>query len=448
MNGKMNGLRLNSLEVTNMRLIGSEPVKIAASNDKNVIVLLGKNGSGKTTVLDAIASTISPFVSTFPQISDKMPNDWDVHINESGKRAAYMSIEAHYNNGTGTILSKRFRKGIGKSQESDVKQLKSYGQKLLDAIQTESDDVLLPVLAYYGTGRGQIKAPERKRSFQKTFERWDCYKSSLNPATDFKTFFAWFDMMEDEERREREARRNFDYVSPQLYAVRNAIVSLMENKYVNPHIALHPLRFVLEEVNEDNSRGRQLRIEQMSDGYKIIIAMVADIAARMAEANPQMENPLLTPGIVLIDEIDLHLHPQWQRRIVHELSATFPNVQFIMSTHSPIIVAGAADVAQIVSLDCDLDVSQIESIDFTKLNIGQILSSSLFGLESLFSPIWDDDIKRHNELLLKVNTSDNDEESLKKLDSKLSGLSYDSSVKNIRANELLEKIANKIGVEL
>lgn len=83
----------------------------------------------------------------------------------------------------------------------------------------------------------------------------------------------------------------------------------------------------------------------MSDGYRIIVALVADIASRLAEANPQLENPLLGEGIVLIDEADLHLHPSWQRRFLKDLSNTFPNIHFITTTHSPLIAMGAADIA-------------------------------------------------------------------------------------------------------
>ena len=93
----------------------------------------------------------------------------------------------------------------------------------------------------------------------------------------------------------------------------------------------------------------------MSDGYRITIALVADIAARLAEANPSAEssgldNPLNANGIVMIDEIDLHLHPKLQREILRRLTKIFPNVQFVVSTHSPNVVIGALDIVQIIKL--------------------------------------------------------------------------------------------------
>lgn len=133
-------------------------------------------------------------------------------------------------------------------------------------------------------------------------------------------------------------------------SVRRAIEAFVEQKYKNPHIDIHPLRFVMDEY-EEGIKKRELRLEQFSDGYKIIIAMVADIASRMAEGNPCMENPLEASGGILIDEIDLHLHPKWQRGILRKLHEVFPHAQFIVTTHSLIILQGASDIAQVVVLD-------------------------------------------------------------------------------------------------
>lgn len=102
--------------------------------------------------------------------------------------------------------------------------------------------------------------------------------------------------MEDEERRERQKRRDFDYQLPVLNTARRAMSSFIGKRYTNPRIETKPLRFVVDEM-PDNDHVRELRIEQLSDGYKIITATVADIASRMAEANPDMTDPLLTSGI-------------------------------------------------------------------------------------------------------------------------------------------------------
>ena len=88
--------------------------------------------------------------------------------------------------------------------------------------------------------------------------------------------------------------------------------------------------------------GEELRVDQLSDGEKCTLAMVGDLARRMAIANPAREDPLDGAGVVLIDEVDLHLHPGWQRHVVSALEETFPNCQFLVSTHSPQVVSHVA----------------------------------------------------------------------------------------------------------
>ena len=158
-----------------------------------------------------------------------------------------------------------------------------------------------------------------------------------------------------------------------------------------------------------------------------------------------MPNPLEGKGIVLIDEVDLHLHPLWQRRILSQLHSTFPNIQFIVSTHSPIIVVGAGNIAQIVHLS---ESDEAANTDVETENIGQILLSDLFGLESLFSPEWDRMISEQDMLLSKTDLSEAEKEKLDKLNQDLSKLSYLYNPGNIKANKLLMQIAKQLNVEL
>jgi predicted ATP-binding protein involved in virulence len=435
-------MRFESIEVQNMRLFGDDKCIVTADVDKNVIILLGDNGTGKTSLLDAIAISIAPFVAQFPQNSDRAFTDFDVHVTERGRQASYLSVQASFRLPSGTVIaSRRTRKGLEKGPDSDVRQLKAYAAGLKDAILAERPDVTLPILAYFGTGRGQIKAPERKRSFQKTFERWDCYHSALTPAADFKTFFQWFDLMEDEERRHREQIRDFDYKSPVLTAVRRAVADFMPERFTNPHIEIHPLRFVVDEC--DSHTRRQLRIEQLSDGYKIVLAMVADIAARMAEANPDRADILSTPGLVLIDEVDLHLHPLWQRTIIRQLVRTFPNVQFVVSTHSPIIVVGASDIAQVVHLGKD-----VPQADLWNMNVSQVLLSDLFNLRSLFGPQWDTDMQRRDALLSQPTLTEVEQRELTALEEKLAAVSFCDNRHLLRSTQLVDKIAQQLGIRL
>ena len=429
-----------------MRLVGEEARKKNIDPAKNVLILLGDNGFGKTTILDAIATAMAPYSAQFPGIADYQLSDLDVHINRHGRRSKYLTINAEFSDNGVTMTSVRYRKGTQNPPKANYEQLKQAAIAKKEAIIAENQNIELPVFAYYGTGRGQFQVPERRRGFQQTFERWDCYKSAINPETDFKRFFGWFDLMEDQERRVREKRWDLGYRSPVLEAVRKALDKIV-NGYKNPRIETRPLRFIMDRIDEDGSK-HELRIEQLSEGYKIVIAMVADLAARMAEANPKMNDPLSTSGIVLIDEVDLHLHPKWQREILIQLTEVFPNLQFIVSTHSPIIVVGAAEIAQVVNLNMINDDENLHQNDIQVSNVGQVLLSDLFGLKYLYSPEWDNKIQERDTILAKPKLTQDDETRLAQLDEEMKGLTSLQDSNAIRSTQLLEKLAHQLNIEL
>lgn len=344
-----------------MRLFGTPTKQVDFDSNKNISIFLGNNGSGKTTIMDAIINLLSAYMGEFPGSSIMQFSETDVHKVDKKQIADSLTVEADIETENNNIIHVvRSRKGYTEPEiATDLKGLKEYATSIISRTK-EHAQVQYPVIAYYGTGRGFIQMPERRRNFSDTFERWDTYIGAPQPNTDFKRFINWFDLQEDDERREKIDRNDTSYQSPTLTVVKTALSSFIGKRCSNPRILNKPLRFVVDETLEDGTI-RELRLEEMSDGYKIIIAMVADIASRMIEANPVTEespNPLLASGIILIDEIDLHLHPKWQREILKQLNTTFPNIQFIVTTHSPIIVVGASDIAQVIKLD-DNDANTI-----------------------------------------------------------------------------------------
>jgi predicted ATP-binding protein involved in virulence len=102
---------------------------------------------------------------------------------------------------------------------------------------------------------------------------------------------------------------------------------------------------------------KNLNVNQLSQGEKSLMALVGDIARRLAMMNPKLDNPLLGKGIILIDEIDMHLHPQWQRSIIQRLQTTFPNCQFILTTHSPLVISDTQNI-----LVYDLDGQEVNAL--------------------------------------------------------------------------------------
>lgn len=436
---------LKQLSLRNFRLFGEKEQLLKFNSGKNVTVLVGNNGCGKSSILDAIAISISTFTSNFPGQSIKQFKESDVHITEDEDYGDYLQVESVFETSyNGDIDILRYRQGKSKAPEGVLKNVNSYAELLMAKINKE-EHCVLPVVAYYGTGRGQIKAPERKRDFKKAFTRWDAYTGALDASANFRQFIEWFDLMEDEERREKESRRDWDYKSKPLESVRKALTTFVGDKFSNPRMMIHPLRFVMDE-SIGEGKIRQLRIEQLSDGYKIVTAMVADIASRMAEANPDMDDPLQANGIVLIDEVDLHLHPKWQRTIIGSLTKTFPNIQFIVSTHSPIILSGATNDAQVIMLRED-SIIDTDAKEYETYDISQLLLSELFGLKSSRSPQWDSLLSEQSDLLKKNERSLEENARLKVLDKLLSQLSFGDSIEQIKSRELLYRIANRLNLE-
>ncbi len=413
-------MRLDKIRIENMRLVGSSPLTVDFAADKNITLVMGDNGAGKTTLLDGIAYMVSPFIAQFPGQPYSSIIDSDVHLASDGRPAPCLGIEAVFGLPTGTAVARRYRKGSEEAPKSDTQALRAYAGELGDAIRAGESGARLPILAYYGTDRGNIAGPERRRYTSKTYERWDCYTASMLSATNFKRFFAWFDLMEDEERRERDRLGDRAYRSPVLETVRTALSTLLGENYSHPRIETRPLRFVVDVRDEDGVR--ELRIEQLSAGYKVMIAMVADLAARMAEGNPDTPTPLSETGIVLIDEIDLHLHARWQRQILSQLSQIFPNVQFVITTHSPVVVLGANDNSvQLIRLTSS-GAEDISRTDMSNYDVSLILLSEAFSLPSVYSERVERAFARREELLRQGSLTPAENEELGRLNAEVYGL--------------------------
>ena len=184
--------------------------------------------------------------------------------------------------------------------------------------------------------RAVFDAPQRRRGFNTEFRRYAALEGALSARTNFREFFKWFYAKENEELRQQKAQRDFDFRLKDLNAVRQAITRMVPG-VSDPRIELRPLRFVVSV--KSGSKSEELTLNQLSGGYRIVLALTADLAWRMAQGNPHLEDPLASEAIVLIDEIELHLHPAWQQRVLLDLSRTFPNAQFIVSTHSPQVLS-------------------------------------------------------------------------------------------------------------
>ncbi len=315
-------MKVKTLELENYR--GAEHLTLHF--DEKVTVVSGVNGSGKTSILEALAIMLSRLVGRI--CSSKGTGRFftetdvrngtsemvaDIEIDFSGKGVAWKVVKAARKKKPQTI--------------TNLKELRSLAEEVRDELENNKRSSL-PVAVFYSVNRSVIDVPLRIRKTH-IFDQLAAYETALGGRrNDFRLFFEWFRNREDYENEM--LRDNGSFVDPQLDAVRQAIEIFTGFSQIR--IRRNPLRMEVLKGREN------LDVRQLSDGEKCLLALVGDLARRIAIANPTDKEPLLGSGVVLIDEIDLHLHPAWQRDVLSKLACTFPNCQFIVTTHSPQIL--------------------------------------------------------------------------------------------------------------
>ena len=225
------------------------------------------------------------------------------------------------------------RRNYQGNRTAATKELQQVLSKIVEADQKSCTPINLPIVAYYDTDRAVFDVPQRRSRSRKDFSRYAALDGALSARTNFRAFFNWFYEKEYEELRLQRDMGTHKQALTDLDAVRRAIESMIPGAS-SPRIALRPSRFVVS-MRFGSGSTETLAIDQMSGGYRIMLALAADLARRMAQGNPHLEDPLKSDAIVLIDEVELHLHPAWQQRVLSDLTRTFPNTQFVISTHSP-----------------------------------------------------------------------------------------------------------------
>ena len=317
-------MRLESIKLTGFRGISNLELEFP----ERVNVLVGVNGSGKSAVLDCTAIMLSRLIGRIR--SSAGTGRYFVESDISNKTSEIQNEVAIRFQGQSVHWSvTKTRRGRRKQTITRLDVMKKHIERFRSELD-ENEHTNLPVVVYYPVNRAVLDIPLRIRTRHR-FDRLAAYDQALSgEGGSFRVFFEWFREREDLENEHRIDEPGFR--DPQLHAVRMAIKKLLPG-FRKLKIRRSPLRMVVEK------NGEELIVNQLSDGEKCTLAMAGDLARRMAIANPAMKDPLGTEAVVLIDEIDLHLHPGWQRHIVSALAKTFANTQFLLSTHSPTILS-------------------------------------------------------------------------------------------------------------
>lgn len=332
-------------ELTLSDFKGIDKLKIPL--DGKTTIIFGINGVGKSTVLRAIDLIYANIIAKLT--SKKKLAELEIDDISYGRTKA--EIEATF------IFEDKHEAAYGRSISRDKKRLHSMSKlkSLVEAFEERYivkpydddgnwiepvDTKNMPVFVNYGVNRLVLTVPLRTN--KEEFRKLDAFDKAIESQIDFRNLFKWFRNQEDYEN-EQKTRLNSDYEDRSLRAVKSAMLSMLDG-FDDIYIDRKPLAMKVKK------NGRYLKINQLSDGEKCTIALFGDLARRMALANPERENPLDGTGVVLIDELDLHMHVSWQRKVLSALKETFPNIQFIITTHSPQILGECGEDVNIFVL--------------------------------------------------------------------------------------------------
>lgn len=367
-------MHLQTLYLENYRGFANRDINFGGKST----VLFGVNGVGKSSILQGISALLAHMITRitsnqFPQKVFVSAEDvrygssvLSIHADvdfEHGASGFYHNFVSKQLDDPESLISQipfvmgehQLRYGFTYNKNTKARRTPKNNLLVLDLFKAlylgeENSKNLMPVLVHYGVNRTVIDIPLRIRN-KHEFTRLETYQNAMENKIDFRTFFEWFRNQEDYELECRNRFKDFSYTDPALNATRYAITKMLPN-LSNIRVQRRPLRMKADKRIED--KVLPLCIEQLSDGEKCTLAMIGDLTRRLALANPESDNPLLGGGIVLIDEIELHMHPAWQRRIVRTLHDIFPNIQFIITTHSPQVIG---------DLPADFNLFSLEAMD-------------------------------------------------------------------------------------
>ena len=330
---------LKTMTLCNYR--GFDNLKIDFTDRTTVIV--GKNGTGKTTILDAAAISAGTLLYSFKNISNPGIKKNDAH-NKFFEMGSSIDVQPQYPvsitssgiiNGNELTWERSLLTETGRTTIMNAKEITSESERFQKRLMQGDKDLILPVIAYYGTGRLWDQHREKKSDVLKQNTRTNGYIDSLDGSANIKLMLKWFQKMA---KKEAEGFNSVPEYTIVKQAMEKFFLSVTSANDVKIDFNFDTLEIDISYHINDGCV--KLPLNQLSDGYRCAISLIADIAYRMATLNPALLDNALTEtnGLILIDEIDLHLHPAWQRKIIKELNTIFPKVQFIVSTHAPAVI--------------------------------------------------------------------------------------------------------------
>lgn len=369
-------LRINELHISNFRKFQDATFHL----NPRMNVFAGKNGSGKTAVLEAVNVVLGAYLAAFKTY---VPSRFVYNISKDDAHLKPLPVESSEVFTTGGIPqypckvecsltwgqeAERFQfqrvlpKADGRTKFDGPNPMQRYVVEWETAISKadhNDDQLILPVVLYLSSAR-LWNENNRLSSSEVGTSRTDAYNRCLDKKHGTELPFEYIRRLQAAAAEENEGKN-----LPAYNAILGAVNFALRDELQPGESVIFSTRYSKDIVALKTAQGTIVPFSTLSDGYRTVIKIILDIAARMCMLNPYLMGEALakTPGIVVIDEIDLSLHPTWQRRIIGILKGLFPNVQFVCATHSPFIIQSLED-GELHTLDHNLeDAYSGESIE-------------------------------------------------------------------------------------
>lgn len=341
-------MKVKEIKIQNFRALVDERYEFK----EQFTVLIGDNGAGKTSILDALAFALGTIFLGIGEVKTYSLKQSDKRLKivspSSQEVQLPLRIELNHSvhNQNYSWARVAYKPAGGSTSYKEANELISHIREIASAVRI-GEEIDLPIIAYYGLGRLADDLFERKTS-KRSGSRFEGYKNSLDPrAMEHKALEWMFDIQSSVLQQFKESEAEYD--KGLLSAFTETLQELIPDwKDVQYHLKQ---RDVIGKFGEDDWQ----YLSMLSSGYKAIAKLAMDISYRAVILNPHLKENAVreTSGVVLIDELDMHLHPNWQKQVVNNLKRAFPRIQFIVTTHSPFIVQ-SLKAEEVIRLDGEI----------------------------------------------------------------------------------------------
>ncbi len=355
-------MKIKKINIQNFR--GFEKKEVVFPT--NMTVIIGNNTAGKTSLLSAMKVGIGAFLQSFKGLPGGKA--YRLNFTESDRYRAFDFLKKDYlRNEESTRIEveaelyetqkkddgytlkpvsiKWYRvmtdKGSTEFNEKCAGEIRQMVGNLEEKRDEEGTNTVLPVVLFFGTNRIDKQYRQSKKVKERLTRIAKAYKAALSDNVDFTGAIEWLKRYDKNIRDGKE----FEGTREALYeALKKAIPALSEVELDGGELEAI--------VTVEGRQPERHHYSYMSDGFKSMINMVSEIAYRCIQLNGFLQEKAvsMTPGIVMIDEVDLYLHPSWQQHVLVDLQKAFPNIQFVVTTHSPFIVQSVRG-GQLVTFD-------------------------------------------------------------------------------------------------